>query len=155
MGAALHCGAWASPHGRFSCYRAEPLGPWASVAEAHGLSSGGSQALEYRQSSSCSTRAKLLRGTWDLPRPGIDPKSLALAGRFFTTESPGKPHSHSRKLKACSRIYKTSVMIISAPRPVSGIKEYLAQYSLGHDPFKSVYKIGLAWKTLLEAQLHC
>ena len=28
---------------------------------------------------------------WDLPEPGIEPMSPALAGRFFTTESPGKP----------------------------------------------------------------
>ena len=27
----------------------------------------------------------------DLPNPGIEPKSPALAGRFFTTEPPGKP----------------------------------------------------------------
>ena len=27
----------------------------------------------------------------DLPHPGIEPASLALAGRFFTTEPPGKP----------------------------------------------------------------
>jgi len=27
----------------------------------------------------------------DLPEPGIQPTSLALAGRFFTTESLGKP----------------------------------------------------------------
>jgi len=27
----------------------------------------------------------------DLPDSGIEPKSPALAGRFFTTESPGKP----------------------------------------------------------------
>ena len=28
---------------------------------------------------------------WDLPRPGIEAMSPALAGRFFTTEPPGKP----------------------------------------------------------------
>jgi len=28
----------------------------------------------------------------DLPDPGIEPMSLALADRFFTTESPGKPN---------------------------------------------------------------
>ena len=28
---------------------------------------------------------------WDLPDPGIEPASPALAGRFFTTEPPGKP----------------------------------------------------------------
>ena len=27
----------------------------------------------------------------DLPNPGIEPRSLALVGRFFTTEPPGKP----------------------------------------------------------------
>jgi len=28
----------------------------------------------------------------DLPNPGIEPASLALAGGFFTIETPGKPH---------------------------------------------------------------
>ena len=28
----------------------------------------------------------------DLPDPGIDPASAALAGGFFTTKPPGKPH---------------------------------------------------------------
>ena len=28
---------------------------------------------------------------WDLPGPGIESVSPALAGGFFTTESPGKP----------------------------------------------------------------
>ena len=37
------------------------------------------------------TRAWLLRGTWDLPGPGIKPVSPALAGRFLTAEPPGKP----------------------------------------------------------------
>ena len=27
---------------------------------------------------------------WDLPGPGIEPVSSALAGGFFTTEPPGK-----------------------------------------------------------------
>ena len=27
---------------------------------------------------------------WDLPGPGLEPVSLALAGRFLTTEPPGK-----------------------------------------------------------------
>ena len=31
---------------------------------------------------------------WDLPRPGIEPVSPALPGRFFTTEPPGGP-SHT------------------------------------------------------------
>ena len=28
----------------------------------------------------------------DLPNPGMEPLSPALAGGFFTTEPPGKPH---------------------------------------------------------------
>ena len=28
---------------------------------------------------------------WDLPRPGIEPVSPALAGGFYTTEPGGKP----------------------------------------------------------------
>ena len=40
--------------------------------------------------SSCGAWARLLRGMWDLPRPGIEPRSLALQGRFLTTGLPGK-----------------------------------------------------------------
>ena len=43
--------------------------------------------------SSCGTRAELLRGMWDLPGPGLEPVSPALAGRFSTTAPPGRPHS--------------------------------------------------------------
>ena len=37
----------------------------------------------------------------DLPDLGIEPESPvvpALAGRFFTTEPPGKPHTHTSEL---------------------------------------------------------
>ena len=36
-------------------------------------------------------RGQLLRGTQDLLRSGIEPLSSALAGKFCTTELPGKP----------------------------------------------------------------
>ena len=39
----------------------------------------------------CGSRAQLLRGMWDLPRPGLEPVSPASAGRFSTTAPPGKP----------------------------------------------------------------
>ena len=55
------------------------------------FSSCGLQALELRLSS-CGTRAQLLCGMWDLPGPGIEPVSPALAGRFLTTAPPGKPY---------------------------------------------------------------
>ena len=56
---------------------AQALGVWASVVVA-------------RRLSSCGTRAQLLRGMWDLPRPGREPMSLAFAGGFLTTVPPGK-----------------------------------------------------------------
>ena len=48
--------------------------------------------LQTRRLSSCGSRAQLLRGMWDLPRPGLEPASPALAGRLSTTAPPGKPH---------------------------------------------------------------
>ena len=47
--------------------------------------------LQTRRLSSCGSRAHLLRGMWGLPRPGLEPVSPALAGRFSTTAQPGKP----------------------------------------------------------------
>ena len=44
--------------------------------------------LQTRRLSSCGSRAQLLRGTWDLPGPGLEPVSPALAGRFSITEPP-------------------------------------------------------------------
>ena len=40
--------------------------------------------------SSCGTRAQLLRGMWNLPGPGIEPVSPALAGGLLSPVSPGK-----------------------------------------------------------------
>ena len=49
--------------------------------------------LQTHRLSSCGSRAQLLCGMWDLPRPGLEPVSPALAGRFSTTAPPGKPLS--------------------------------------------------------------
>ena len=43
-GATLHCGAWASHCGGFSCCGAQALGVQASVVVARGLSSCGARA---------------------------------------------------------------------------------------------------------------
>ena len=60
-----------------------PLTVAASLVAEHGL--------QTRRLSNCGSRAQLLRGTWDLPRPGLEPVSPALAGGFSTTAPPGKP----------------------------------------------------------------
>ena len=57
--------------------------------------------LQTRRLSSCGSRAQLLRGMWDLPRPGLEPVSPALAGRFSTTAPPGKPRGACFNAEAC------------------------------------------------------
>ena len=47
--------------------------------------------LQMRRLSNCGARTQLLRGMKDLPRPGLEPVSPALAGRLSTTAPPGKP----------------------------------------------------------------
>ena len=61
----------------------EPLTIMASLVAEH--------RLQTRMLSSCGSQAQLLRGMWDLPRPGLEPVSPALAGRLSTTAPPGKP----------------------------------------------------------------
>ena len=78
VGATLPCGERASHYGGFSRCGTQALSTWASVVAAHRLSS-------------CGARAQLFRGMWDLPGPGLEPMSPALAGGFLTTAPPGKP----------------------------------------------------------------
>ena len=47
--------------------------------------------LQTRRLSNYGSRAQLLRGMWDPPRPGLEPVYPALAGRLSTTAPPGKP----------------------------------------------------------------
>ena len=55
--------------------------------------------LQTRRLSNCGSRAQLLRGTWDPPRPGLEPASPALAGRLSPTAPPGKPYELILKQK--------------------------------------------------------
>ena len=65
--------------------------------------------------SSCGSRAQLLCGMWDLPRPGLEPVSPALAGGFSTTAPPGKPWLYS--LKSTQEKRKIYVYIASSSCP--------------------------------------
>ena len=49
--------------------------------------------LQTRRLSSCGSRAQLLGGMWDPPRPALEPVSPALAGGLSTTAPPGKPYN--------------------------------------------------------------
>ena len=63
---------WAPQCGGLSRCRAPALGAGSLVVAAGGLSGRGAQA-------------QLLHGKWNLPRPGIEPGSPALAGGFLPT----------------------------------------------------------------------
>ena len=73
------CGKWGP---LFIAVRG-PLTIVASLATEH--------RLQTRRLSNCGSRAQLLCGMWDLPRPGLEPVSPALAGGLPTTAPPGKP----------------------------------------------------------------
>ena len=73
------CGKWGP---LFIAVRG-PLTIAASLAAEH--------RLQTRRLSNRGSWAQLLRGMWDLPRPGLEPVSPALAGRLSTTAPPGKP----------------------------------------------------------------
>ena len=84
------CGEWGllivTVH-RLLSVVASPL--WSTGSRHMGLSSCYSPALEPGLSG-CGIRAYLLCGMWDLPGQGMEPESLALAGRFLFTAPRGK-----------------------------------------------------------------
>ena len=64
--------------------------------------------LQMRRLSSCGSRAQLLHGMWDPPRPGPKPVSPALAGRLPTTAPPGKPSYRTFYPKAAKYTFFSS-----------------------------------------------
>ena len=82
---------------RFCARAFSSCGKWRPLFVAvHGpLTIAASLVAEHRlqtcRLSNCGLWAYLLRGMGDLPRPGLEPLSPALAGRFSTTAPPGKP----------------------------------------------------------------
>ena len=83
-----------------SCCRAQAPG-------CMGFSRYGSWPLERRLSSSGAS-ALLLRSMWDLPNPGIEPMSPALAGDVFTTEPREAPcyvFKHQKEFQTPQFIY--------------------------------------------------
>ena len=84
------CAAQASHCSGFSCCRAWVLGMQASVVAARGLSTCGTQAPELRLSNR-GFGALLPLGMWNLPKPGVEPMSPALAGGFLTSGPQGSP----------------------------------------------------------------
>ena len=94
-----------------SCGKRGPL-----FIAVHGpLTVAASLAAEHRlqtcRLSSCGSRAQLLRGMWDPPRPGLEPVSPALAGRFSITAPPGKPPPIYFLLMKLTTIYSHVIFV--------------------------------------------
>ena len=69
--------------------------------------------LQTRRLSSCGSRAQPLRGMRDLPRPGLEPVSPALAGRFSTPAPPGKP----QMVILCLTFWGTTKLVFISGEP--------------------------------------
>ena len=76
-----------------------PLCSSAQASHCHGFSCCGAQALGHTSFRSCSTQGSvvvshglhLLCSMWNLPRPGVESTSPALAGRFLSFVPPSTP----------------------------------------------------------------
>ena len=90
--------------GGHSSSRCAGLSLWRPLVAEH--------RLQTRRLSSRGSRAQLLRGMWDPPRPGLEPVSPALAGRFSTTVPPGKPDTVLKSSKPPGPFLYTLVMSI-------------------------------------------
>ena len=77
--------------------------------------------------SSCGTRASWLCGMEDLPRPGIQPLSPALAGGLLTTEPPGKSMIIFNSISLLSPNF-FSLMIKCMAILSSSLKRYIMIY---------------------------
>ena len=94
------CSARVSHCSGFSCCGAQALEHLGFLLVARGLSNCDSRVPEHRLNC-CDARAQFLHGMGTLPRPGIEPVSLALQGGFLTTGPSGKPLPHLRIGPGC------------------------------------------------------
>ena len=89
--------------------------------------------LQTRRLSSCGSRTLLLRGMWDLPRPGLEPVSPALAGRLSTTAPPGKPgrqilnHCATRKIPSLAGFKTNKIKYVLTIQPSDCTLGHLSQ----------------------------
>ena len=82
-----------------------PLFLQSTGSRTHGLSNCSSWAPGPGLSS-CGALASLLRGMWNLPRPGTEPVSPALAGGFLTSEPPGKAWDFVFNEASCISVFE-------------------------------------------------
>ena len=127
----LHCYMWAFSR----CHEWGLLIGVASFVAEH--------RLQTCRLSNCGSRAQLLRGLWDLPRPGLEPVSPALAGRFSTTAPPEKPrhiHSLSSKfLKWANHPFSSFLILLFLVFLSLGYLAKVCQYCLSFQKINSLF----------------
>ncbi|XP_024615675.1 DNA-directed primase/polymerase protein isoform X2 [Neophocaena asiaeorientalis asiaeorientalis] len=77
------------------------------------------------------SRAQLLRGTWDLPRPGHEPVSPASAGRLSTTAPPGKTNNSVLKPEIESNFVRK--MLEPAFHLIASEDDDMTPETMGHE----------------------
>ena len=91
-----------------------------------GFSCCGARALGVGNFSSCGAHAQLLRGTWNPPGAGIEPKSPALAGGFSTTGPSGE--SCSLSLDSVPEPLTREAFVDPPPLPLGGSVPVLSSH---------------------------
>ena len=89
---------------------------------------------------------------WDLPRPGLEPVSPALAGGFSTTAPPGKPTLHILKHLAglpSGRVPPPSKAVFSLDVPFPGLAGY---FQSNGQKLKTISTLLFACPFLLKAE---
>ncbi|XP_032474081.1 DNA-directed primase/polymerase protein isoform X2 [Phocoena sinus] len=77
------------------------------------------------------SRAQLLRGTWDLPRPGHEPVSPASSGRLSTTAPPGKTNNSVLKPEIESNFVRK--MLEPAFHLIASEDDDMTPETMGHE----------------------
>ena len=170
----LCCSTQASHCSGFSCCRTQAVSMWTSVVAAQGLSNCGSWALELAQQLRC-MGLWLLCGMWELPGPGIEPVSSALAGGFATTRKapvcyflthefgvsakhPQDPEFYKDTNRFQSPFTAKSANLVGKPRRINQERFYLFNlFSQQSDMMTSmVFTFSKTWRYLLTCrEMYC
>ena len=103
---------------RFSVRAFSSCGKWGPLFIAvRGPFTIAASLVAERRLSNCGSRAQLLRGMWDIPGPGLEPVSPALAGGFLTTVPLGKPDllSYGFSYGLCTNENSTTLSSLGYP----------------------------------------
>ena len=103
-----------------------------SLVVEHRFQARGLQQLWHAVFSSCGMRALLLHGMWDLPRPGLEPVSPALAGGFLTTLPPGQSYHRILNIVLCAvqQDLVVELILFQLRLHLAPLKKYLVPFLL-------------------------